>query len=48
VIKKISHIGMDGGNLDTARTFFRKNFGLASSEQENFGELIFSFISPRA
>ena len=46
VIKKISHIGVAVENLNEARTFFRENFGLASSEQENFGELIFSFISP--
>ncbi len=44
MIKKISHIGLAVNNLDEARTFFRENFALHSREQEDFGELIFSFV----
>ncbi len=44
MIKKVSHIGLAVENLEEARTFFRENFGLPTSEQGNFGELIFSFI----
>jgi methylmalonyl-CoA/ethylmalonyl-CoA epimerase len=44
MIKKISHIGLAVENLEEASSFFQKNFGLSISEQENFGELIFSFI----
>ena len=44
MIKKISHIGMAVDNLQEARSFFRESFNLAASEQENFGELLFSFI----
>jgi len=44
MIKKISHIGLAVENLEEASTFFQENFGLSISEQENFGELIFSFI----
>jgi len=44
VIKKISHIGLAINNLEEASRFFRENFDLPVSEQENFGELIFSFI----
>jgi methylmalonyl-CoA/ethylmalonyl-CoA epimerase len=44
MIKKISHIGLAVENLEEASSFFQENFGLSISEQENFGELIFSFI----
>jgi len=44
VIKKISHIGLAINNLEEASRFFRENFDLPVSEQENFGELIFSYI----
>ena len=44
MIKKISHIGLAVNNLEEASRFFRENFDLPVSEQENFGELIFSFI----
>ena len=44
MIKKVSHIGLAVDNLEKARTFFSENFGLPTSERENFGELIFSFI----
>ncbi len=44
MIKKVSHIGIGVENLDEARAFFKENFALPTSEQENFGELIFSFI----
>ena len=44
MIKKVSHIGLAVGNLEDARTFFEENFSLPSSEKENFGELLFSFI----
>ena len=45
MIKKVSHIGIGVENLDEARAFFKENFALPTSEQENFGELIFSFIN---
>jgi len=44
MIKKISHIGLAVGNLKEASAFFQENFGLPFTDQENFGELIFSFI----
>lgn len=44
MIKKVSHIGLAVENLDEARDFFKDNFGFSTSDQENFGELIFSFI----
>jgi methylmalonyl-CoA epimerase len=44
MIKKVSHIGIGVENLEEARAFFKENFALPSSDQENFGELIFSFI----
>ena len=45
MIKKISHIGIAVENLEAAKAFFEDNFSLPSTEQENFGELLFSFIS---
>jgi len=44
MIKKISHIGLAVEDLEEARAFFRENFALSISGQENFGELLFSFI----
>jgi len=44
MIKKIKHIGVAVDDLQTARDFFLETFGLSTSDQENFGELIFSFI----
>ncbi len=44
MITKISHVGIAVENLEGARKFFQENFSLASSERENFGELLFSFI----
>lgn len=44
MVRKISHIGIAVSNLKEAQAFFRENFGLSHSEQENFGELLFSFI----
>ena len=44
MIKKVSHIGLAVNNLEAAKAFFSENFGLSTSEQESFGELIFSFI----
>jgi methylmalonyl-CoA epimerase len=44
MVKKISHIGIAVSNLKEAQAFFRENFGLSPSEQETFGELLFSFI----
>jgi methylmalonyl-CoA/ethylmalonyl-CoA epimerase len=44
MIKKVSHIGIGVENLEEARTFFKENFSLPSSDQESFGKLIFSFI----
>jgi methylmalonyl-CoA/ethylmalonyl-CoA epimerase len=32
-------------NLQEASSFFRETFGLSTSEQENFGELLFAFIA---
>lgn len=45
MIKKISHIGLAVDNLEEARNFFNETFGLSVSAQEQFGELLFSFIS---
>jgi methylmalonyl-CoA epimerase len=45
MIKKISHIGIAVENLEAAKAFFEENFSLPSTEKENFGELLFSFIS---
>ena len=45
MIRKISHIGIAVENLEGAKKFFEDNFSLPSSEKENFGELLFSFIS---
>jgi methylmalonyl-CoA epimerase len=45
MIKKISHIGLAVDNLEEARSFFKDTFGLSVSAQEQFGELLFSFIS---
>ena len=44
MIKKVSHIGVAVNNLKEASDFFRENFGFSISNQENFGELIFSFV----
>lgn len=44
MIKKISHIGLAVHDLEKARTFFRETFAASVSDQERFGELIFSFI----
>ena len=44
MINKISHIGLAVESLAEACTFFREKFDLVASEQESFGELIFSFI----
>ena len=44
MIKKIKHIGVAVDDLQTARDFFRETFDLSTSDQENFGELLFSFI----
>lgn len=44
MIRKVSHIGLAVENLDEARAFFKDTFGFSTSDQENFGELIFSFI----
>ena len=45
MIRKISHIGIAVEDLEAAKAFFKDNFSLPSSEKENFGELLFSFIS---
>ena len=45
MIKKISHIGLAVDNLAQARAFFDETFDLSVSAQEQFGELLFSFIS---
>ena len=45
MIRKISHIGIAVENLEATKAFFEANFSLPSTEQENFGELLFSFIS---
>ena len=44
MIKKIKHIGVAVDDLQTARNFFQETFDLSVSDQENFGELLFSFI----
>ena len=44
MIKRISHIGIAVENLEAARELFQKHFSLPSSDKENFGELLFSFI----
>ncbi len=44
MIKKIKHIGVAVDDLQTARDFFQDTFDLSTSDQENFGELLFSFI----
>ena len=44
MIKKIKHIGVAVDNLQTAIEFFQETFALSTSDQENFGELLFSFI----
>jgi len=44
MIKKISHIGLAINNLDEARAFFSENFALPVLDEENFGELLFSFV----
>lgn len=45
MIRKISHIGIAVENLEGAKKFFEENFSLPSTGKENFGELLFSFIS---
>ncbi len=44
MIKKISHIGLAVDNLEEVSAFFRENFSMSVSDQECFGELLFSFI----
>ena len=44
MIIKIKHIGVAVDDLQTARDFFQETFDLPTSDQENFGELLFSFI----
>jgi methylmalonyl-CoA epimerase len=44
MIKKVSHIGLAVENLEEARSFFEENFDLANNGEENFGELLFSFL----
>jgi len=44
MIKKIKHIGVAVDDLQTAREFFQETFALSTSDPENFGELLFSFI----
>ena len=44
MIQKIKHIGVAVEDLQTARDFFEETFGFSTSDQENFGELVFSFI----
>ena len=44
MIKRIKHIGVAVDDLQTARDFFQETFDLRTSDQENFGELLFSFI----
>ena len=44
MITKISHVGLAVENLDEVRQFFTDHFSLPSTAQENFGELLFSFI----
>ncbi len=45
MIRKISHIGLAVENLEEAQQFFDENFSLQASAKENFGELLFSFVS---
>ena len=44
MIKKVSHIGLAVENIEEARAFFAENFSLSGSENETFGELLFSFL----
>ena len=44
MIKKIKHIGVAVDDLQKARDFFQQTFDVSASDQENFGELLFSFI----
>jgi methylmalonyl-CoA epimerase len=44
MIQKIKHIGVAVEDLQTARDFFEETFGFSTSDRENFGELVFSFI----
>jgi len=44
MIRKIKHVGVAVEDLQKARNFFQETFGLTTSDQENFGELLFSFI----
>jgi methylmalonyl-CoA epimerase len=44
MIKKIAHIGLAVDNLEEARAFFDETFGVSVSHQEQFGELLFSFV----
>ncbi|OGA18647.1 MAG: methylmalonyl-CoA epimerase [Betaproteobacteria bacterium RIFCSPLOWO2_02_FULL_63_19] len=44
MITKISHIGIAVENLDAAKKFFEENFSLPATGNENFGELLFSFV----
>jgi len=44
MIKRISHIGIAVENLEAAKELFEKHFSLPSTENEKFGELLFSFI----
>jgi methylmalonyl-CoA epimerase len=44
MIKKISHIGLAVDNLEEVSAFFRESFSMSVSDQERFGELLFSFI----
>ncbi len=44
MIKGISHIGIAVENLESTREFYRRTFGLESSEPEWFGENHFSFV----
>jgi methylmalonyl-CoA epimerase len=45
MITRIKHIGVAVEDLQKARDFFEQTFDLSTSDQENFGELLFSFIS---
>lgn len=45
MIKRINHIGLAVENLVEAKAFFYKNFAMSLSDQEHFGELLFSYIS---
>lgn len=44
MIIKISHVGVAVSNINEVRTFFKEHFRLPVQDQENFGELLFSFI----